>query len=299
MELTQADYSAIVVTYMRPESLASVLDSLRLQVALPSLTVVVDNDPERSAESVTERIADTWIGDLVYVAAQENLGPAGGWALAASVAQNRPDDRGEWILVIDDDDPIGGSSVLSDLIDVATSAPDTLGAIGLRGARLSRLRARLQRVVPVGSQPEPADYLASGGVPIYRWDAIDDVGFFEPELFFGFEDLDLGLRMQAAGWELLVAPNLTGHQVADSKTDRVAWREYYKNRALVWILKRHVGGASATVAVARSALAGGLLWSVRNRDCSILRARLYGAIDGWFGKLGRTRYVPDKNPPKR
>lgn len=290
-------YSAAVVTYRRPESLREVLRSLLGQHQPPELIVVVDNDPERSAARVVAEVARSATIDVLYEPLPSNVGPAGGWARAVELARVRPD-RGHWVTVVDDDDPVGDPRVLGRLAACAASVPLDVAAVGLRGALLRRRVARLRRVLPQPGGSAPVDYLASNGAPFYRWDAIERVGFFDPELFFGFEDLDLGLRLRDAGQSLWVVDPAGLHEVPDSSPTRTAWREYYKTRALVVIARRHLGLGALVSTLGRTLLLGMplLLWGARRLD--VVAARWKGARDGLLGRLGPASYAPGANPPK-
>jgi GT2 family glycosyltransferase len=286
------------VTFRRAGSLRIVLESLRQQTALPSLTVVADNDPDRSAEELVLSLRDGWPGELVYSAVGENLGPAGGWAHAVAAASRRGERRGRWVLVLDDDDPLTAPDLIESLLGVAAGSGSRLGGVGMRGARWDRRRARLERVEPAEGDNAQVHYLASGGAPLYSWSVIDEVGFFNPALFFGFEDLDFGFRLTSAGWSVIVAPRPSLHVVPNTSPSRSPWREYYKTRALVWILSQHAGWYARTVTVLRSVVSGGLRLAVIDRKPSLARARLLGAWDGSNGRLGARRYTPTTNPPK-
>jgi GT2 family glycosyltransferase len=296
--VTDTDYAAAVVTFKRPDSLPIVLASIARQSPPPTLTVVADNDPGESARAVVEEMQSEWPGTLLYEAVGENLGPAGGWAAAVDIAQERPD-RGSWVLIVDDDDPLGAPGVMAHLLASSAAESSQVAAMGLRGARLSRARARLTRVEPPGGESSEVDYLASGGAPLYRWDAIDREGFFEGALFFGFEDLELGLRLEAAGWKLRTVPRMDLHTVADTAKSATAWREYYKTRSLIWILRQHVGDIPAVIAVTRSVFLGGALLVLKTRSFALARARFSGSADGWRGRLGVRRYSPTVNPAKQ
>lgn len=296
--MPSGDYSAVVVTFRRPASLARVLASLAAQTLRPTRVIVADNDVTRSAQRVVEDVR--W-ADLhpVYLALDDNLGPAGGWAAAAAEA-SRYADRGRWLLVVDDDDPLGHPALIERMLSAGPvgKGSDRLAGIGLRGASLQRRRARLRRVEAPEGRSLPVDYLASNGAPMYRWDALDDVGFFDPELFFGFEDLDLGLRLTARGWRLWAASLASLHVVADTAPASVAWREYFKARALVAIAHRHLGSVAVATAVARSVLAGGAWLAVRERDVRLAGARLAGARDALRGHMGSNGRAPELNLAK-
>lgn len=283
------DYCAVVVTFRRPESLRRTLTSVVTQLHRPNFVVVADNDPGRSAAPIIA--AGVWPVPVFGLAMPRNLGPAGGWGAALRHAQQRPD-RGQSVLVLDDDDPLQRPEVIGQLLSTAVGAE--VAAIGLRGAVVTRplglLRRRSGRAVLV-------DYLASGGMPLYRWTALDAVGGFDETLFFGFEDLDLGLRLRAAGWSLIVSDSDVPQAVADTASERVPWREYYKARALAVVARRHLGHLATTFTALRLGL-GAMKLLIGPRGPKVALARIEGVLDGLRGRLGVRRYDPVGNPAK-
>lgn len=290
-----AVYCAVVVTFKRPTELVRTLTSVLTQSVPPAFVVVADNDPCGSAaEAVGSR---TWDRPVELLSLRENGGPAGGWAAAMAAAATRAD-RGHWVLVVDDDDPLGHPALVEHLLAAGTTP--RLAGIGLRGARLSRPLALLHRVsAPRGVLAE-VDYLAGNGAPLYRWAALDAVGGFDGELFFGFEDLDLGLRLKAHGWTLGAVTLDHLHVVADTAPARVAWREYYKTRALVVIARRHLGALATLSTIVRAGVLGAARLIPREGGWRIGVARVHGVIDAMAGRMGaRVRYLPASNPAKQ
>lgn len=290
-------YSAVIATFRRPEPLAALLAGLLGQHAQPSLIVVADNDPARSAEAATAAHTATPGVHVEYLPMGENLGPAGGWARAVAFAAGRAD-RGDWVIVLDDDDPVADPRVCEQLFAVAEAAPPTVAAVGLRGARWRRSTATLHRVRGLPGAPAPCDYLGSGGVPLYRWSAIDQHGFFDEELFFGFEDLDYGFRLQAHGLALQAVEIEAEHVIHDTSPARKPWREYFKTRALITICRRHLGWWAVAVTTVRAVVLGAPWLAIRERQTSLTVARWRGFTDGIRGRLGRNEYVPTDNPAK-
>jgi GT2 family glycosyltransferase len=284
------NYCAVVVTFRRPESLRVTLASVMAQNHRPNFVVVADNDPGRSAEPV---IGDsTWPVPVISVPMPRNLGPAGGWGAAVRRAQAR-EDRGEWMLVLDDDDPISHPEVVGRLLAIRVGTD--VAAIGLRGAVVSRPLGLLRRA---SGTVQPVDYLASGGMPLYRWLALDAVGGFDESLFFGFEDLELGLRLRKSGWSLIATELNAQHTAADTAPGRIPWREYYKSRALVAVARRHLGPLATILTVMRLGLGGARLL-VRPDGLKLAVARLEGVADGVRARMGVRRYDPEGNPAKR
>ena len=293
--LSNGSYSAAIVTFRRPETLAAVIEGLAAQQVRPSVIAVADNDPEGSAAAVVRRLREKTGLEITHVPMGQNLGPAGGWASAVEFLQARPD-RGNWVGIFDDDDPIEHPEVMLRLLDAADRCEPDVAAVGLRGAVLHRPWATLHRRSSVDG-PVEVDYLAGGGAPLYRWETVDGLGFFDGGLFFGFEDLELGLRLRAAGRRLVVV-HVEHHDVPDTAPIRSAWREYYKIRALVTIARRHLGWPELLATITRSLLVGAPVIAVRNRQAALAIARFRGVVDGLRGRLGPQSYAPGANPPK-
>ena len=177
-----------------------------------------------------------------------------------------------------------------------------LGAVGGVGATFDWARGRVVRVPDHRLDgPVPVDYIGSGQLPLYRVQAVREVGVFKPELFFGFEELEYGLRLRAAGWSLYVdgdrwraGRRLLGRlDVAGRPTVSLAettWRDYYRLRNLIAILL----GAGRPRVAARVSLLVGLGKPLANaprqpgRSLRRLRLNWRACRDGWAGRLGRT-----------
>lgn len=294
---TVPDYSVILLTYKRVQTVAQTLQALLGQTRPPSLLVLVDNDPDRSAESLIASFAEQTAVRLAYLPMERNVGPAGGWARGAMWASSQPD-RGEWLMVCDDDDPPAQETICADLLRLAEIQETDVAAVGLRGACFDKIRARLIRQHPSPGSPKDVDYLASNGLPLYRWRTIEPEGFFDEDFFFGFEDLDYGLRLRANGYRLVVVEVPSASEVADSGATGMAWREYYKTRALIAVCRRHFGVWVLIVTLLRSITGGTIRFAVIQRRPKLARARLFGAMDGLRGLLGIRRWDPAVNDAK-
>lgn len=279
---------AVVVTYRRPTELARTLALLGEQHRRLDQIVVVDNG-DGEGKAVAE--ASTAAPRVHYVAASDNLGPAGGIELGMQEALSvgGPD---AWILVVDDDDPPPDAEVLGDLeaaLGRWTQRRPRLGGLALAGATLDWHRGRLH-----AAEPGDADYLKSNWFPLYRAAAVRDVGPFDGSLFFGFDDLEFGLRMRAAGWDLIADP--LGRTVPVGPSDpswwlpRMDWRRYYSLRNLIWILRRHGRAVTAARLAVVVGVAKPLANMARHPRLAIahLAQNLRAVHDGWRGRLGRT-----------
>src|SRR5439155_15640547 len=112
----------------------------------------------------------------------------------------------DWIVLLDDDDPPPDGSLLAELTSFAgamrAADPSTAG-VGLGGARFAWRTARL---VPIRDDerigPVRVDYLGGNRFPLYLVGAIRRVGVFRADLFFGFDDVEYGLRLRTDGYSL-------------------------------------------------------------------------------------------------
>jgi glycosyltransferase involved in cell wall biosynthesis len=108
--------------------------------------------------------------------------------------------RGERILLLD-----GDMELDPDFLPAANAAldadPKLAGVAGMVIDRVMTLefRRRNQKHSP-SNQPGMLDHLNGGG--LFRMEAIQPFGFFTDRNLHAFEELDLGLRLTAAGWRL-------------------------------------------------------------------------------------------------
>ena len=127
-----------------------------------------------------------------------------------AILEHTADD--DWVVSLDDDDPPPWPDVLARLVDLGGRLRATeprLGAVGMVGGRFSLAHARSVRVPDDELDGAvPVDWIAGNQFPVYSVAALRAVGVFDERLFFGFEELDYGLRLGAAGWSVRVDGSL-------------------------------------------------------------------------------------------
>jgi glycosyltransferase involved in cell wall biosynthesis len=293
----------VLVTYRRPRELEVMLDRLADQRRPLDLLTVVDNSPTPEAERLVDRYRLAG-HEAVYLPAPGNLGPAGAVALAMGrLLDSAADD--DWVVLLDDDNPSESPEQLAELLDFARRMrrrDPRLGAVGLVGARFDWRRGRLVRIRDQElSGPVPVDYIGSGQFPLYRVPAVRAVGPFKAELFFGFEELEYGLRLRRSGWSLYVEGERLREQrlragrlgLSGAPSRRLApltWRRYYGLRNLIHILLASGRPSAAIRVTLLVGLAKPLLNAPRDPRGSWRHLRLNwrACRDGWRGRLGRT-----------
>jgi rhamnopyranosyl-N-acetylglucosaminyl-diphospho-decaprenol beta-1,3/1,4-galactofuranosyltransferase len=302
----------VLVTYRRPGQVSTTLDRLRNQSRPLDSLVVVDNGSDDAVAALVRRFADGGLR-VSYVDPGDNLGPAGGFALGMGLLLDEADDS-DWIFLFDDDDPPFYDDAIENALDFALKMtaldPDTAG-VGISGGRFDQRRGRVVRVGDDEIQgPVRVDHITGGGMPGYRVAAVRRVGELRPELFFGFEELEYGIRLTRSGLSLYADGDqwrrrkedkreqglLPSEDISERRSSttnvRIAensWRRYYSLRNLVFIL-REIGADRAALEVA---VGRGILKPLVNLPLAprlavaSLRTGTRAVIDGWRGHLGR------------
>ncbi len=238
-----ADITAVIVTYRSAEMIEDCLRSLDGAGTSHSVrAVVVDNASDDGSVDVVARVASE-IATPVEVVAR---GTNDGFGVGCNVGLARAD--GQWVLFLNPDTkcPPGALDAL-----VATAeahpragivAPALVGRDGRVQPTLERVY-RLGRVVlglvrigganrpyppPESGPPIEVPWVHAAAI-LMRVEVARSVHGFDERFFLYAEDMDLCARVRAAGWTVLVVPEV-----------RVA----------------HIGGASAAVAGGEAMVAG-------------------------------------------
>jgi GT2 family glycosyltransferase len=295
---------AVLVTYQRPHLLPVAFERLAAQERRPDALVLVDNDPRGGARSTVRRVSmpDT---DIEYLNPGDNTGPAGGFALGMQRLLGGMGDE-DVILLLDDNDPLPPFDVIRaqlTFLDRLVESEPAIAGVGLRGASFDWRTGRT-RGIPESDRRNSVrvDHLHGGGYPMYRVGAVRRVGAFSAPLFFGFEELEYGLRLTTNGYGLQLNQRLAVRQSVWRRRElefrahpalRVGpatWRRYYSLRNLLHILLLHgrqaaairvaavrgVGKPVANMVVAPRLAAEHLRWNRR------------AVSDAFGGRMGRT-----------
>jgi glycosyltransferase involved in cell wall biosynthesis len=293
----------LLITYRRPAELAQTLARLATQSRRLDRLVVVDNHPTpENRELVRAAAAAGTAAD--YVGAPENLGPAGGIALGVRAIDQFAADQ-DWIVLLDDDNPPATSSLLEDLEafgERIRRQDSSTGAVGLVGARFDPRAGRLRRVPDTELVDGVAvDYVGGGQFPFYRVEAVRAVGNFREDLFFGFDDLEYGLRLRAAGYAVYAHGALwreerrrqgrLGLTVRPAAgVSEPSWRRYYSLRNLIAILRSSGNTRGALRVTLVTGLAAPALNLARRPRLAARNLALNARAcrHAWTGRMGRT-----------
>lgn len=264
--------------------LAGVLASLREQ-SRPVDVVVVDNgSSDGSAAMVREQF-----GEVEVIELGENLGF--GAAINRAVREKPADP-----VILLNNDAEGEPRFVEALLDelgpgveavagvlLQERAPQLIDSAGVIADR-TLMGFDYLHGDPVEAAQGAADPLGpTGGAALYRRSAFEAVGGFDERIFLYYEDLDLALRLAAAGGRCRLAPEARAlHAYSASlgagsgeKYARTGWsRGYMLRRYGVMRRPREV----ARVLVTEGAICAGQL--LRDHTAAGLRGRLRGWRDG-------------------
>lgn len=203
--------SVIILSWNGKRFLDACLGSLAEQSCRDFEVVLVDNG---STDGTSEYIQKNypWV-KLVML--PENTGFSAGNNHGLLVAQGR------YIITLNND-----TKVKPDFIDEMVKAVEANPRIGMVAAKMlnyyepGRIDSVGVRVADnglgynigvgeqdVGQYEKPAEVFgACAGAALYRREMVEEVGFFDPDFFAYYEDLDLAWRGRLSGWLCVAAP---------------------------------------------------------------------------------------------
>lgn len=302
----------VLVTYRRPGDLADMLGHLAEQQRNVDTLLVIDNDPAESARDAVTSLQARDDGPAVtYLPSGANLGPAGAIALGMCHVLDHASDH-DWVLPLDDDNPPSAPDVIAELArfgDELRGRRPNVGAVGAGGARFVPDKARSIRVPDDELTGVVAtDWIGSGMFPLYSVEAIRAAGVFDERLFFGFDDLDYGLRLGAAGFGVYSHGELwhrerslygrLGFDASPARTlDEPSWRRYYSLRNLIYILRK-LGHPAGAVRLAVRGLGKPIYNLPRSPRLAArhLALNARAIVDAYRGRMGLTVSPVAKQP---
>ncbi len=174
--------------------------SLRAQTRPVNVAVVDNGSSDNSAELLRERFPEV---GLIELGRNLGFGPALNRAIAAKpgdpaiLLNNDVECEPEFVEAMLEGASGGAEMVAGVLLQEA--APGRIDSAGVVADR-TLMGFDYLHGAPVAALKEAADPLGpTGGAALYRHEAFEAVGGFDERIFLYYEDLDLALRMAAAG----------------------------------------------------------------------------------------------------
>jgi GT2 family glycosyltransferase len=231
--------SVIVVTYNAQDTIKKTILSLQNQFYKDYEIIVVDNDSHDNTVSIVRELFAGETGKrnkIVYNIT--NTGFAGGNVTGFQHAD------GEYIALLNADAE-ANSNWLQGLIDTMDSQKE----IGICASKLiihgtDRIDSagdsfsKTMKGFKKGEGREAKEHMkeehvfgACAGAALYRREMLDDIGFFDTDFFLIYEDTDLNLRTQLAGWKVMYVPAaIVYHKVRSSIGRMSELAAYYSLR---------------------------------------------------------------------
>lgn len=282
-----------VPTWNRADLLESCLDHLNRQ-ATPHRVIVADNGSEDDTVAMVRRR----FPEVLLVELQENLGfgravnravQAGSGDLIVLINNDvnvQPGFLAEIVKPLSRSDRVGmASGVLTDpgtgLIDAAGVEVDgsLAGYAYLGGRALDEL-----------ARPQPGLLGPCGGAAAFLRSAFEQVDGFDERIFAYSEDVDLALRLRAAGWDCAFAPRAIGvHLGSATLGQRSVTQTEIAARSRGYVMRRYRVTPGWTAIEAGVALT----------DTAVLRSPVpvSGRIRGWRSAKGLPpRPLPANTP---
>jgi N-acetylglucosaminyl-diphospho-decaprenol L-rhamnosyltransferase len=268
----------------------SCLRHLRAQT-VPHRVIVVDN---ASPDGTPQRVA-AGFPDVDVLALERNLGFAGACnrGLAAG--------RAEHVVLLNNDvdcepDFLARLTAALEAAPAAGSAAPlllrpgraTIDSVGLCADPTLAGFPRLQgRPAADARRTSPRLVGPTGAAAAYRRDALELAGGLDERIFFYQEDLDLALRLRAAGHDAVAAPEAVAvHTGSATAGRRSAWQRRQSGFSRGYLLRRYhvLQGSAGPRALATEAI-------VVVGDAAISRdlAAVQGRVAGWRAGRGAER----------
>jgi len=230
-----------IITYNRSQILLDTIKQVFEQSVSPELLWIIDNSDNLDTDHAIASLLDP---RLCYHRMGYNAGPAGG---AAKGLQLCSDSGLDWIYWGDDNDPPQHSDTFEKLLSVKDDNPycGILGAVGHffdhKKGEIKRIQSNLlERKTSV-----EVEVIAGGMSMLVHRDVVNAGILPNPDLFFGFEELDFCLKAKRRGFTMLVhcglflalraKHNRTDFERPVYKRKSNLVREYYSLRNLLYI----------------------------------------------------------------
>jgi N-acetylglucosaminyl-diphospho-decaprenol L-rhamnosyltransferase len=240
------DVSVVVVTFRSRDVVAECLESLR--EPNPGAITVVDNaSKDGTAELVRERFPLVRVLEV-----DRNIG-FGAAANAGVETVESP-----YVLVLNPDArPLHGAlsslrECAAEHADAAIVVPALVDETGRpQPSRVGYPTPRWTGAPALTSFPRARFAsrdrgFAVGAALLFRREAFRSVGGFDPDYFLFYEEVDLCLRLEEAGWAIASCRAATFRHVGGASTRR-NWPESYRRQLAghLRFIRKHYGGAAA------------------------------------------------------
>ena len=224
--LDESRFSVIVPAYNAAETLADCLRAILASSVHPDEVIVFNDGSTDDTQSIAQ-------GFPVQVLSNTgpSVGPALGRNRCAAIAKSK-------ILVFVDADVIVHPGAIETLVSTIVENSTVAAAFGSydnrpRSGRIAALYANLRHhYMHQNGQTDALTFWA--GLGAIRHSAFQDVGRFDARFgYSSIEDIELGVRLNAAGYQIRLVPTAQGTHCKDWRLLEL-WRTDIFRRAIPW-----------------------------------------------------------------
>ncbi|GMQ26637.1 glycosyltransferase family 2 protein [Algoriphagus sp. oki45] len=195
---------AFIITYNRPDTLLATIQAVFAQTYSPDFLWVIDNSENLETDHAIAGLLDSRIR---YHRMGYNAGPAGAAAKGLELCAQ---EGADWIFWGDDNDPPFRSDCFERLLAIRDVNP-FCGILGTVGQFFDRKKGVIKRVQTRLLEKKDwieVDFVAGGMCMLVSGD-VARLGIVpNPDLFFGFEELDFCLSVSRKGYAIVVDSGL-------------------------------------------------------------------------------------------
>lgn len=193
-------FGGFIITYNRPEILKDTLSKIFKQTHPPEVLWIIDNSEDLKTDLAVATLLDP---RLKYFRMGFNSGPAGAAKKGLELCGK---ENLDWIYWGDDNDPPFEPDCFERLLSKSDFNPfcGIIGSVGQFFDRQKGIVKRVQTRLLEKKDVIGVDYVAGGKSMIIKGEIARKGIFPNPNLFFGFEELDFCLKVKRQGFEILV-----------------------------------------------------------------------------------------------
>jgi GT2 family glycosyltransferase len=232
--------ATIIPNWNGQDYLQACIDSLLGQTIEHTIVVVENGSVDKSDEILAD------YGDKIVVLKQpKNLGFAGG---VNKGIQYAIDNNYEFVALFNND-AVADKNWLKELVGVM-GGDENLGAVTCKFMRMDKKRLdstgdfytwhglpypRGRNEVDSRQYDNQQEiFAASGGASLFRIKMFHEVGLFDEDYFAYYEDVDLGFRMQLAGWKVNYCPAAIAYHHVSATGSKMSGFGIYQTATNFW-----------------------------------------------------------------
>lgn len=226
--------SIIILSWNRKNEILKTLEDLKQQTYKNFEIIVVD---QASTDETPEAIEEIF-PDVKIIRLHKNFGVPGGRNVGAANAKGR-------ILVFLDNDASLDNKALEVVVE-RFSKEDKLGIIGFQILNATTKKLDLsswayQKVKIKDEDTEFYTYTFCGGASAIKKEILKKIGYYWDELFWGWEEMGLSIRVLDAGYKILYLPSvIVNHRISEEKKTNSSLAECIRLKNSLWVSWRYM-----------------------------------------------------------